>query len=108
MPRVILLLLTVTAAWGDAAASVAPQPIHYTGKIDHIVRLQDGRLLTLYTLGRADEDSSLNGPEQPAYVRYSDDRGHRWSKARIALSFAPERADSAPGPAVPARRHLQR
>ena len=88
MPRAILLLLTVTAAWGIAAASVAPQLIHYTGKIGHIVRLQDGRLLTLYTLGRADEDSSLNGPEQPAYVRYSGDRGHSWSKARIAFSFA--------------------
>ena len=56
MPRVILLLLTVTAAW----AAVAPEPIHYTGKIGHIVRLQDGRLLTLHTLGRLGEDSSLN------------------------------------------------
>ena len=51
----ILLLLTVTAAWGNAAAAVAPERIHYTGKIGHIVRLQDGRLLTLYTLGRAGE-----------------------------------------------------
>ena len=91
MPRVILLLLTVTAAWGNAAAAVAPERIHYTGKIGHIVRLQDRHLLTLYTLGRAGEDSSLNGPEQPAYVRYSGDRGYSWSKARIALSFAPGR-----------------
>lgn len=90
MPRAILLLLTVTAAWGDAAA-VAPERIHYTGKIGHIVRLQDGRLLTLYTLGTAGEDSSLNGPEQPAYVRYSGDQGYSWSKARIAFSFAPGR-----------------
>ena len=90
MPRAILLLLIVTAAWGDAAA-VAPERIHYTGKIGHIVRLQDGRLLTLYTLGRAGEDSSLDGSEQPAYVRYSGDRGYSWSKARIAFSYAPGR-----------------
>ena len=89
MPRAILLLI-VTAAWGDAAA-VAPERIHYTGKIGHIVRLQDGRLLTLYTLGRAGEDGSLNGPEQPAYVRYSGDRGYSWSKAKIAFSYAPGR-----------------
>ena len=88
MPRVILLLLTVTAAWGKAAAAVEPERIDYTGNIGHIVRLQDGRLLTLYTLGRAGEDSSLNGPEQPAYVRYSGNQGYSWSKARIAFSFA--------------------
>ena len=82
LPRAILLFLTVTATWGNAAAAVAPERIRYTGKIGHIVQLQDGRLLTLYTLGRAGEDGSLNGPEQPAYVRYSNDQGRSWSKEK--------------------------
>ena len=88
MPRAILVLLTMIATWGHAAAAVAPERIHYTGKIGHIVQLQDERLLTLYTLGRAGEDGSLNGPEQPAYIRYSGDQGRSWSKEKVAFSFA--------------------
>ena len=80
--------MTVTAAWATPVAAVAPERIDYTGKIGHIVQLRDGRLLPLYALGRAGEDGSLNGPEQPAYIRFSDDQGRSWSKERIAFSFA--------------------
>lgn len=44
MPRAILLLLIVTAAWGDAAAAVEPERIRYTGKIGHVaVSGDDGK-----------------------------------------------------------------
>ncbi len=82
MPRAILILLTMIATWGHAAAAVAPQRIRYPGKIGQIVQLRDGRVLTLYTLGRAGEDGSLNEPEQPAYLRYSGDQGRSWSKEK--------------------------
>ena len=87
MPRVFLSLLSLTVTWCNAPAAVGPERTRYTGKIGHIVQLEDGRLLTLYTLGRAGEDGSLNGPEQPAYVRYSNDHGRSWSKEKIAFSF---------------------
>ena len=88
MPRVALSLLSLSVAWGHAQAAVGPERIDYDGKIGHIVQLQDGRLLTIYTLGRPSKDAALSGPEPPAYIRYSDDLGRSWSKEEIAFSFA--------------------
>ncbi len=88
MPRVALSLLSLSVAWGNALAAVGPERIDYDGKIGHIVQLQDGRLLTIYTLGRPSKDAALSGPEPPAYIRYSDDLGRSWSKEEIAFSFA--------------------
>ena len=64
-----------------------PALVDYEGRIGHIAKLRDGRLVTVYTLGRDRKEIPLPGPEQPLYIRYSDDHGRTWSRERAAFSY---------------------
>ena len=84
--RIILILLVLlTSVAGQAA--VEPTLVDYDGKIGHIAKLRDGRLVTVYTLGRDREKIPLPGPDQPLYIRYSNDHGRTWSSQRVAFSY---------------------
>ena len=61
------------------------EPIKVAGRIGHIARLLDGRLISLYTLGR--EEYWEAGPPQACYLRYSDDYGATWSEEETAFHY---------------------
>ena len=80
---VLLVLLTSVAV----QAARPPEIVDYKGKIGHIAKLRDGKLVTVYTLGRPRDEIPLPGPEQPLYIRYSSDHGRTWSEQRVAFSY---------------------
>ena len=87
MVRRLLLLLLCLLGLGPLVIAAGPEVIQYDGKIGHIAKLQGGRLVSVYTLGRPREEMRLAGPEQPAYIRYSSDHGRTWSPAKVAFSY---------------------
>ncbi len=82
--RLLLVLQTFVAA----AAASGPALVDYDGRIGHIAKLRDGRLVTVYTLGRDRKAIPRPGPEQPLYIRYSNDHGRTWSRERVAFSYS--------------------
>lgn len=85
--RRITLILLVLLSFVSAKAASGPALVDYDGRIGHIAKLRDGRLVTVYTLGRDRREIPLTGPEQPLYIRYSDDHGRTWSRERAAFSY---------------------
>ena len=81
----LILLVLLTSVAGHAA--VEPALVNYGGNIGHIAKLWDGRLVTVYTLGRDREKIPLPGPDQPLYIRYSNDHGRTWSQQTVAFSY---------------------
>jgi hypothetical protein len=90
-----MLILMVSLTCTAAQDAPLPEIVDYKGRIGHVARLRDGRLVTVYTLGRVREKIPLPGPEQPLNIRYSDDHGRTWSQENIAFSY-PEGRGSMP------------
>ena len=81
----LILLVLLTSVAGEAA--VEPALVDYDGNLGHIAKLRDGRLVTVYTLGRDREKIPLPGSDQPLYIRYSNDHGRTWSQQTVAFSY---------------------
>ncbi len=81
------LILLALLSFVAAEAAAGPALIDYEGRIGHIAKLRDDRLVTVYTLGRDRREVPRPGPEQPLYIRYSDDHGRTWSRERAAFSY---------------------
>ena len=80
---IIAALLTCTAL----QAAQPPEVVNCNGRIGHIAKLRNGRLVSAWTVGHDRRNISLPGSEQPLYIRYSDDHGLTWSPERVAFSY---------------------
>ena len=84
-----LILFALCTSSSVLVSATAPQLVDFEGDLSMMARLPDGRILTLYTPGRPFNESDLEGPEQPVYLRFSSDHGRGWSEPLHAFSYAP-------------------